>query len=99
MDLFIFPSLFEGLGMVLIEAQINGLQCIVSDFVPREVNVSDRVVFLPINNNFEEWAKVLSNCDFKRYNEINKIKNSGYDIKETARKIQEKYINLEKEVR
>lgn len=99
MDLFLFPSLFEGLGMVLVEAQINGLQCLVSDFVPEEVNITDKIVFLSINNGIDQWLKALLKCNFTRYNEINKIKNKGYDIKETARRVEEKYLSLEKDVR
>ena len=49
-DLFILPSLFEGLGIVLIEAQTNGLKCLVSTNVPKEVNITDEVVFMSLED-------------------------------------------------
>ena len=98
MDIFLLPSLFEGLALVLIEAQINGLPCLVSDKVSKEANVTDKIMFLSIENGVESWVDAISNCNCKRYDEIEKIKIKGYDIKDTARKVQEKYIKLEKEI-
>jgi glycosyltransferase involved in cell wall biosynthesis len=50
MDIFMFPSRFEGLGIAAIEAQANGLQVLASDQVPAEVNLSGRVEFFPISH-------------------------------------------------
>ena len=56
MDVFIFPSRVEGLGIAVIEAQINGLPCVISDVVPKEVQVSKNVNFLPIGEeNMKKW--------------------------------------------
>ena len=94
MDLFVFPSLNEGLGMVLIEAQINGLNCIASkDAVPNEVNITNHVKFIALVAKVEEWNKVLCNLDTNRYDEISKIKKAGYDIKDECLKLEKKYIN------
>ena len=49
MDVFVLPSLFEGLPMTGVEAQINGLPCIFSDAVTRETQISDNTKFLPID--------------------------------------------------
>ena len=46
MDVFAFPSLWEGLGIVLLEAQYNGLPCIVSSVVPEEVNISNKSIYI-----------------------------------------------------
>lgn len=59
MDLFLFPSLFEGLGRVLIEAQAAGLPCIYSDVVPEEVEiVHDLCTRISLNTPPEKWAHI-----------------------------------------
>jgi glycosyltransferase involved in cell wall biosynthesis len=55
-DVFVFPSRYEGLGMATMEAQAAGLPCIVSDAVPREVAITDRCAFLPIDDPLP-WAE------------------------------------------
>jgi glycosyltransferase involved in cell wall biosynthesis len=57
MDLFIFPSVYEGLGICLLEAQVAGLPCLVSDAVPREVaRVPEAVDFLALSAGKDCWA-------------------------------------------
>ncbi|MDD6790455.1 MAG: glycosyltransferase [Lachnospira sp.] len=56
MDCLVMPSLFEGLPFVLIEAQINGLPCIVSDTVSRDSNVSKTIHFEPLASSPQKWA-------------------------------------------
>lgn len=94
MDLFIFPSLFEGLPLVLIEAQANGLPIFTSaNVISKDVKMSDNLQFIDLNRNAKEWADIV----YKTYMEKglsrtdNKtiIKNNGYDIKYEAKKIQE----------
>lgn len=60
MDCFIFPSLFEGLGIVLLEAQAAGLKCVVSDTVPEETTVTNNVYRLSLSIDSKIWAKVIS---------------------------------------
>lgn len=59
MDVFLFPSRWEGFGNVLIEAQAIGLHCVISDCVPKEVVVSDNVTMLSLNDSAEKWAFML----------------------------------------
>lgn len=59
MDVFTFPSLWEGLGIVALEAQANGLKCIVSDRVPNNVAVTKKVEFLPLDN-MEDWIEAIT---------------------------------------
>jgi len=67
MDVFVLPSLYEGLGMVAVEAQVSGLPTIVSSRVPNEVKLFDTIEFLNLNEKPEKWAEsILSKRDFKR---------------------------------
>lgn len=61
MDYFVFPSRFEGLPLTLLEAQISGLPCIVSDVITPEVKLSDNLIFVSLNKSPKVWAtKVLN---------------------------------------
>ena len=66
-DLFYMPSAFEGLGIVIIEAQAAGLQCLVSDVVPKEANCGG-VLFKSLHDNVRSWAKTISDMLDKKYN-------------------------------
>ncbi len=90
MDIFLLPSLYEGLGLVLVEAQSSGLHCISSSNVPKMVNCGNLVKFIQLENK-EKWEKEILNADFSRINCINEIKKSGFDIKNEAKKLERKY--------
>lgn len=94
MDVFVFPSFFEGFGNAVIEAQAAGLPCIVSDNIPCEVKVTDLVEFLPLNNNVEYWAlKIMRKInDSKRENTSEYISSAGYDVRPIAKWYQEFYL-------
>lgn len=85
MDVFLFPSLFEGLGLSLIEAQAAGIRCLVSDAVPREASVNDDLVtFLPLGEDVEEWAGavkiILEQTPVNRGKALEVIKKSEFNI-------------------
>lgn len=101
MDLFLFPSLYEGLGMVLIEAQTSGLPCIASIHVPEIAKVTDDFEFLSIENNRENimaWCDTILRMSKTSYRKNNEelIRANGYDIKNEAINLQNKYIELVK---
>jgi glycosyltransferase involved in cell wall biosynthesis len=63
MDTFVFPSMWEGFGLVLIEAQAAGLSCVVSDTVSEETSIfNPRIFHLPLSIDSKEWAKVIINA-------------------------------------
>jgi glycosyltransferase EpsF len=95
MDLFVLPSIFEGLGIVAIEAQASGLKCFVSDILPKDVNVSSDIEFLSINKSPKYWAKkIIKNidCGLPRNDNKNTISNTGYSIKEAVKYLELLYI-------
>lgn len=82
MDCFVFPSLYEGLGIVLVEAQASGLKCIVSNKVPKDAFLSDGIISLPIDQGVEIWTESILkslnkkniSCDFCNYDMKKEIK-------------------------
>ena len=62
MDVFVFPSLFEGLGIVAIEAQTAGLPVFASDTIPREAKITDTMTFVSLKSTYEEWASVIDSA-------------------------------------
>lgn len=61
MDIFVFPSKYEGLGLVAVEAQISGLPCVVSDVVPKEIVVGNNVTFISLKESASSWANTILN--------------------------------------
>ena len=59
MDVFLFPSRYEGFGMAVVEAQASGLACVASDVVPEETNASGRVTYLPLRAPDAAWAEAV----------------------------------------
>ena len=60
MDVFVFPSNYEGLGLVLIEAQAAGLPCVISDVIPEEADVVEPLMKrLSLSQPASEWARVI----------------------------------------
>ena len=94
MDVFVFPSLYEGLGIVLIEAQAAGLPCVVSDTIPREAYLTDLVTAEKLSFSAETWAeKILEKRKVPRTDRRAEIAAHGFDITTEAVKLQEFYIN------
>ena len=93
MDLFLFPSLYEGLGMVLVEAQCSGLPCIASTEVPHVAKILENVEFIDNNESINSWVDTinkLKNCERKTNYKV--LEKSGFNIKEESKKLQEIYI-------
>lgn len=101
MDIFVLPSLYEGLGIVLVEAQCNGLPCVVSqEAYNEEVNVyPDRVSVLPLSCGAEAWAAHIlskSSIQVNRNVDLDILRDCGYDMKTEITKLEELYLQAEK---
>lgn len=91
MDIFIFPSLFEGLSIALVEAQASGLPCIVSDSISLESKMINQFYQVSLNDEIDAWTELL--CSIKintkdRIKAIKQIQNKDFDINLEAKKIQ-----------
>ena len=94
MDIFIFPSIKEGLGLSIIESLTSGLPTYVSNGIPEEANISNN--FHRINDfNTNNWVKIiLKDKKSKRNNSYKDTINSGYDIKESTKELEKIYKDL-----
>ena len=92
-DLFLLPSHFEGLGIVLVEAQTNGLSCLASTSVPAESNLTGNVQYLSLRK--ETWIKTILDTSTQRSESaLQKVCLAGYEINDQARKLQHIYEEL-----
>lgn len=96
MDVFLFPSHFEGLPISLIEAQSTGVNCVVSNIDSIiEAVFNKNVNFLSLNSSTEIWCnsiEEISHCSFDRENGIESIKQNGYDISNTIEQLIKIYL-------
>lgn len=98
MDCFVFPSLFEGLGIVLIEAQANGLKCYTTaDTVPEEVNISGNVEFVSLNESPKTWAEKILETDIGERCDVSSLVDSEYNVKNSVKKLEIVYCNIIKD--
>lgn len=89
MDVFVFPSIYEGLPLTVVEAQAAGLPCLISDAVPIECKKTDLVQQIPLSEGAQAWAAaVMHVAGTQRRDTYKEIKAGGYDIIENARKLQ-----------
>jgi len=97
MDCFVLPSLYEGLPVVLVEAQASGLKAVVSDRVTKEAAITDNIKYIPLEEAPEQWANVIHNMtkDKASLNDRSDMKESlslsGYNMNEQVKEIEKIY--------
>ena len=94
MDVFVFPSLYEGLPVTMVEAQAAGLPCLISDKVPPECILTEGLVdVLPLSAAPETWTeRILEKRNLPRTDRRAEIAAHGFDITTEAVKLQEFYL-------
>lgn len=100
MDIFLLPSHYEGLPVVGVEAQANGLPLLVSTNVTKEASITNVIQYLDLDDGVAFWAneieKYYKNRNESRTDTASMMKKAGFDINEEAKKLQEYYINFNK---
>lgn len=96
MDLFLFPSIYEGLGIVAVEAQAAGLPTIVSEEIPKEAFLTNLIQKVDLNTSVDTWAdKILEfSYGYDRKDTSQEIMANDYDIKSTADWLEKFYLNV-----
>lgn len=95
MDVFVFPSLAEGLPITLIEAQSMGLPCFVADNITRQSALTDNINFLSLTDDKDKWIEEIN----KKRNVENRenysliVKDKGFDISDTSNRIEKYYLS------
>lgn len=98
-DIFVLPSIWEGLPVVGVEAQANDLPCIFSDTITTEIGLSEKAEFLSLQESVSVWVQSILN-GFKnstRKDNTQLITDNNYNIKYEAMKLQGRYLKLYEE--
>lgn len=99
-DFIVMPSKFEGLPLTLIEEQANGLSAVVSDTITKDVDITGNIKFLPLGKGAEFWSSYIVSMiengiergEIISNESIKKIKDAGYDISTSSKKLKELFL-------
>ena len=98
MDVFVFPSRVEGMGLAAIEAQAASVPVIASTELPDEVEIASNIKRIDLNNGADYWAKAIVEVKpGQDEHSIESMQKKGFDIQEQAGKMADYYLKLLKE--
>ena len=95
MDVFVFPSLFEGLPVVLVETQALDLPCIISNTITNEIDINSNIYRLSLSDSVQNWSNKIDlvyRKNSKRIDTQNIMTKKGYNIKDVTEKMQKIYL-------
>lgn len=94
MDVFLFPSLAEGLGIAAVEAQAAGLPVVCSERIPREALVTGRVTQLELSAGAKAWAEAIKETKdtAERMTAVDEVSAAGYDVEAVAARLREMWM-------
>lgn len=98
MDVFVLPSLFEGIPVVGIEAQYAGLTCVFSNKVPQEVAFTENACFIPLDCGADQWAERVLSCA-ENSTDRKPVMNPKYDIKQASGLLNTCYRELQEQLK
>lgn len=93
-DAFLFPSLYEGLPVTMVEAQSSGIKCFISDAIPNQCILGDDVTVISLNESAENWAKKIAVLadGYERQDRYDNMVTAGFDIQANAKWLEEFYL-------
>lgn len=94
-DIFLFPSLYEGLPVTMVEAQANGLKCFISNKVPEECIMSENVEILSLEDSAVKWAESINKYSegYTRKDMLKSISDNGFNIEKNSKELEVFYLN------
>ena len=94
-DLLLFPSLYEGLPLTVVDAENSGLACLLANTISKEVSMTNQVQFASLDESKEKWAEeAIEMCLYNRKDETDNITKKGYNILHEANKLEKYYESL-----
>lgn len=95
MDIFVFPSIYEGLPVSLIEAQASGLPCIISNRITSEIVITPIIKKIPLSNTANEWSNIIIQTEYEgRTNMVKNVKKENFDIFSSTNYISNFYLKI-----
>ena len=94
MDIFVLPSLYEGLGMAAVEAQVSGLKCLISDKVPEEALISPDTLRLPLR--IDNWVENIS--EYREKGARHPVYSEYYDVQKASDRLVQYYSLLNEKI-
>lgn len=89
MDVFVFPSIYEGFGIVAVEAQASGLKCVMANTLPKDIFITKNAIPMPLKNP-TDWARVILDTSIESKNSVSYL--SDWDMNNEIKKLEKLYL-------